>query len=127
MNLSLENSADGGTHWISCFIDPIGSKSVEYYDSFARPPPASLMKDLKQIVNKINASSFLKFKQNMVVHQSVKTSNCGWFAMAFLIKRLEGESFSQATGFDDHMKHHQVVQHEAEIERMKRLPQFKFI
>jgi hypothetical protein len=126
MNLSLEDSIDGGTHWVGVYIDPIEAKSVCYYDSFARNAPASLMKDLKQIVDKIDAPTFLKFKQNKVVQQSVNSSNCGWFVILWLTKMLKGESFAEATGFNDHVRH-AVKQGEAAVERFKKLPMFKYI
>jgi LmbE family N-acetylglucosaminyl deacetylase len=127
MNLSNHDAKSGGTHWVAVWIDPVQDKSVEYYDSFSRAPPPSLMKDIKHIVDKINPDVFLKFKQNRVVQQSADSDNCGQFSMRFLMDRMRGKSFSESTGFDEKMKMHAVAKNEKEIEKLKKLPPFTYI
>jgi hypothetical protein len=127
MNLSNHDAKSGGTHWVAVWIDPVQDKSVEYYDSFARAPPPSLMKDIKVLVNKINPDVFLKFKSNHVVQQSANSGNCGQFSARFLMDRMRGKSFSDATGYDEKMKMHAVAKNEAEIEKLKKSPPFVYL
>ncbi len=95
----------GGEHWqaVFCNARPHGSMSLEFYDSFGRKPSMELMKQLKDFANKLDAKTYLKFKENRVCVQSDATMNCGFFAVKFLIDRLRGKSFAEATGYDDHI------------------------
>ena len=91
MNLDKHNQK--GSHWVGVFMDarPEGSNSVEYYNSFADKPTKAFMKDIKVLAQKLNANTYLKFKENRVIDQDAKTSNCGFFACKFLIDRLRGK------------------------------------
>ena len=45
----------------------------------------------------------MKLKVNRVKHQAEgdDVATCGYHSMRFLIERLNGKSFPQATGYDD--------------------------
>ena len=47
--------------------------------------------------------------------------------MNFLINRLRGKSFSDATGFDEKIKIDHITKNEKEIERLKTEPPFSYI
>lgn len=127
--LNTDPNTKPGQHWVAVYIDgrQNGSKSIEYYDSYADPIPNDIRHDLKSVVEKMDPNTLLKLKENKVVQQSVATNNCGFFAMRFLIDRFRGKSFSDATGYDEELKKHAVTKNEAEIERMKKLPPFSYI
>lgn len=125
--INLDPSSKRGSHWNAVFIDPVGSKSIEWFDSFGREIPADILKDIKLIVDILKPNTLLKLKVNRVVQQSDDTSNCGYFALRFLIDRLRGKSFSEATGYDEKMKHYAIEKNEKEIERLKLQPPFSYI
>ncbi len=120
-----------GDHWCAVYIDartsPESSNSLEWFDSFARTIPSDILEDCKLILKILKPETILKVKENRVVHQSDNTANCGWFSCKFLIDRFRGKSFSDATGYDEHMKISHIKHDEAEIERLKALPPFNYI
>ena len=122
--MNLDKRKDKGSHWVSVFGDarPSGSSSIEYYNSFAEPPTADFMKQIKQVVSKMDGSTYLKFKENKIVQQDDNSSNCGYFATKFLIDRFRGKPFAEASGYDDHIKG------EKDIEKFKKsMPDFKYM
>lgn len=107
-----------GRHWVAVFIDPVQSKTCEYYDPFGEPCPEDVFNVLAKLVPKISPKDMLKFKENLVVNQSDLTNNCGYFCLRFLLHRLSGKPWTFASGFVD--------LREDEIERFKRThPLFK--
>ena len=129
--INTDPSSKSGTHWCGVFIDarngPESSNSLEYYDSFARPIPPAMLDDLKLIVKMLHPENLLKIKENRVIAQKDSSSNCGWFCLRFLIDRLRGKSFSEATGYDERMKIDLREKNEKEIERMKNQAPFKYL
>jgi len=111
MNTDPRNKA--GEHWIAVSIDTKGDQSLEYYDSFADPPSKQFMRDIKGLIEEINPDVYLKFKINKIKNQSVKTSNCGYFAIKFLIDRLNGKSWRFCSGCSD------ISKSEKQIEKFK--------
>ena len=80
------------------------------------------MKQIKQVVSKMDGSTYLKFKENKIVQQDDNSSNCGYFATKFLIDRFRGKPFAEASGYDDHIKG------EKDIEKFKKsMPDFKYM
>ena len=117
-----------GAHWFSVYIDPVGSKSVEYFDSFGREIPSDIQKDLKLVVDIMKPSTFLKLKSNHVIHQANSTNNCGYMAAKFLLDRLRGKSFAEASGYNEVThKLNASGKYEAEIERLKSVAPFNYI
>lgn len=104
MNLDKHNQK--GSHWVAIFYDarPHGSMSIDYFDPLADPPTKSFMKDMKALSNKLNADTYLKFKQNHIKKQSDRSDNCGYFSTEFLINRFRNRPFSACSGYDDHVK-----------------------
>ena len=98
--MNLDKSNKPGSHWVSVYVDIKEDMSIEYYDSFARDPPAEFMKQIKKLIDKLGVNVYLKLKINNVIEQNSKTSNCGWFAMNFLSSRFQGDSYKEATKYD---------------------------
>ena len=99
-----DTSRQDGSHWVSMFIDLSGSlargkPSIFYFDSQGRPP--------KEEVADFAKSFNIDFKWNEVQHQ-FKNTECGMFAMNFLVSCLEsppGSTFQSivSTIGDDEM------------------------
>ena len=69
------SSAGSGTHWVSLFF----WKNICYYfDSFGASPPTEVVNFIKK-----KKGSHLLF--NNFIIQDLKSSNCGYFALAFLL------------------------------------------
>jgi hypothetical protein len=126
--LNTDPSNKPGKHWVACYIDtrPGGSNSVEYYNSFAVDCPADIKKALKLLVDKLKPDTYLKFKENRVIHQSDKSNNCGYFSCRFLIDRFRGKTFAEATGYDDRIRS-AIGVNEHEIEKLKHSKPFSYI
>lgn len=104
--INTQKHTQPGAHWQAVFYDARlnGSNSIEFYDSFGRDPTKAFMKEIKELANKLNAETYLKFKINKIIQQSNTSSNCGYFATKFLIDRFRGKPFRECTGFDEHVK-----------------------
>lgn len=109
MNNQKENKA--GEHWVAVYITP---ETVEYFDSFAEPVFKDILDDLKEITDIISPDKLIKLKENKIKNQSVKSDNCGYFAMKFLIDRaVHKKPFKDVSGFSD------VMKSEKELEKYK--------
>ena len=113
--INTDPSSKPGEHWQSVYFDasPGGEAEIDFFDSYGDPIDKTLQRDLLAIANKLNAGTYLKFKENRIRYQNNTSSNCGWFATKFLIDRFRGKPFIDATGFND------VKQGEASINHFK--------
>ena len=129
--INTDPSTKEGKHRASIYVDARdgseSSNSIEYFDSFANPMPKDMLEDCKLIIKCLKPNNFLKLKENRIIQQSNDSANCGYLAMNFLINRLRGKSFSDATGFDEKMKINHITKNEKEIERLKTEPPFSYI
>lgn len=106
VNTDLNNGP--GEHWCSVFFDatPNGSHSIEFFDSYGDDPDKPIDKGIQAVAHKLNCQNYLKYKINSVCWQGNKTgtkkesSNCGYFAVKFLIDRLRGKSFQESTCYN---------------------------
>lgn len=113
-----------GRHWQAIYFDarPSGNNEIDFYDSFGDPVDKNILKDLKDVANKLDAKTYLKFKENRIKQQSDLSSNCGFFCMKFLIDRFNGKPFKDASGYSD------VLHGEGDIERFKaKFPPFQLM
>jgi hypothetical protein len=121
--INTDPSSKPGEHWQSVYFDatPGGEAEIDFFDSYGDPIDKTLQRDLLSVANKLNAGTYLKFKENRIRYQNDISSNCGWFATKFLIDRFRGKPFIDATGFND------VKQGEASINHFKAQHGGKFI
>jgi hypothetical protein len=100
--MNLDKSTGKGTHWVACLVDarPTGSLTAEYYDSFGRRCPNDILRGIMKVVKKMDSPHFLKFKENRITFQNVKTDNCGYFSVMFLVDRFNGLKFPVASHFN---------------------------
>ena len=94
--MNLDNSKQPGSHWVAVYISRPDA-SVEYYDSLVHQPTREFMRDIKLLVEKMEDNVYYKFKVNMIKDQSDDSSNCGYFVINFLDKRLNGGKFKEAS------------------------------
>lgn len=109
--LNKDASDKEGSHWVAVYSD--GKKTIEYYDSFAKPPTQKFMSDLRWVVDQIKPDTYLKFKQNKIIDQDADSTNCGFHSSKFLIDRFRGRPFAECSGFDD------SIRAEKDIEKFK--------
>lgn len=111
-----------GNHWTAIYFDFKNEFVLEYYDPFGDPPKINIIKSFKDLILKLNIEVFVKFKINKIQQQDIKTSNCGWFSMYFLIMRFNNYSFKDIT------KYKNVKRDEKNIEELKdKYDKFGFI
>lgn len=105
MNLSKRGDKDGGSHWVAVYLDAEsgGDYTLEYYDSTGEEPSDSFRKQVKDLVDKIDPDLMLKFKINKIREQSLSklSTNCGYLAMSFLMKRYAGYPFKECSVQND--------------------------
>lgn len=106
-------------HWVALFGD-MDNMSLEYYDSFGERPPPWIMEYIRKVGARSNSDSMFKFKWNAIKDQHEKSVNCGYFAVKFLLRRMRGEPFREASGFES-----RVRQGEKSIENFKKKIKFE--
>ena len=74
--INLQSSTSGnGTHWLGLFIH---KNNAYFFDSFGCPPSIEIMKFVR------NRKGCHLYYNNFII-QDLKSENCGWFALAFLL------------------------------------------
>jgi hypothetical protein len=97
---NLDRHDQSGSHWVALYVSMAPSKpnyGVYYYDSNSTPPPreiAALMKTIKAQMAGSGEPRRFDYKVNKTRHQ-FKNSECGMFSMNFIIRCLEGDTFSK--------------------------------
>jgi hypothetical protein len=87
-------------HWVSGIVTPPADKhtgTIEYNDPFGLPADKRFFTELRKI---LPSKGIFQSKHNLVKKQDDKSSNCGVFAMKFLVDRQKGMNFKQATGYE---------------------------
>jgi hypothetical protein len=102
-------------HWVAVKITP---NNLEYYDSFADEPSKMFYTNIKKVI----PQGVYQNKINRVIHQQPTTDSCGYHAMNFLIKRHNGGSWKETTGYS---KIDKSNQYENEIDKFKRFGYIK--
>lgn len=113
--MNLDPSSKGGSHWVAVYIDTIKDQEVDYYDPLSDPPTASFSHDIKNLIDRLNPSTLLKYKINTVRNQKATTDTCGYMCINFLNKRNHGISFKDATGYiEPHIDNSDIYEKEAD-------------
>ncbi len=124
--MNLDEHDEPGSHWIAVYISPVKSKSIEYYDSFGEEPDMGFLRQIKKVIDKMDLDYLLKLKVNRIKKQAETSSECGYYAMNFIMDRFKGLPFDDSTGYSD------VIRAEGRIKKFKnmlreRYPKFDFI
>jgi len=110
--MNLDPSTKTGSHWVAIAISNM-DKSIMYYDSLCIHPTFNIIKGLKKLAMKMDREHMFKFKFNTVRDQSLSSGKCGFFAIQFLHKIMNGKSFKEAS-----MYNRNYTQGENEIQKM---------
>lgn len=96
-------------HWTAIYIDNRDDyQSCEYFDPLAEGRmPKAVLDIMRKIAKRMNPEKMFKFKQNMIRRQSLRSNHCGYFCIKFIEDRFNGESFCEASGYDDFVKDHE--------------------
>jgi hypothetical protein len=113
--MNMDPSTKAGSHWIAVHISR-PEASIEYYDSLVNQPSKRFLKDIKPLIERMRDNVYYKLKVNMVKDQSDSSANCGYFAINFIDKRLNGKRWDEASFFNEIDK---SKQKEKEIEKYK--------
>jgi len=118
------NDGHPAGHWRAVFLDNRDDfPSIEFFDPLGDAPEKTLIKTLQKVATIMSPEKLMLYKQNMVKQQNDSSSNCGEFCVKFISDRNRGVPFSKATGFDDYMEQHKVLDNsedgEDEIEDFK--------
>jgi hypothetical protein len=97
--MNLDPSSKPGSHWVAVAISNM-DKSIMYYDSLCIHPTHTTLQALKRLAMKMDREHMFKFKFNTVRDQSKSSGKCGFFAIQFLHKIMNGKSFKQASMYD---------------------------
>lgn len=98
MVINLDRHDQSGSHWVALFasFDPKRNFGMVYYDSAGREPPDPVKDFMREVKNEVtellfhrDAASFKTF-YNQVPYQK-KNTECGMFAMVFIIACLENK------------------------------------
>ena len=98
MNLSKRDATDGGSHWVSIYMD---DNDISYFDPFGRDVPTDIKEDLITLAGKDILNTLRKFKINRKILQKDYQTDCGYRSVEFLDNMLEGKSFKESTNFTE--------------------------
>jgi hypothetical protein len=89
---NLDKHNQPGSHWVAFLIDNV-NQTLEYFDSTGKPPNTPISKFITNIVQILKENN-LKYRLlvNRNEHQK-QNSECGVYAMYFIIQRLLGNNF----------------------------------
>lgn len=123
--INTDPAHKSGRHWQAVFYDARpsgGSNSIEFYDSYADAPTKTILQGIKHIVEKLDAPTYLKYKENKIVQQNDRSSNCGYFCAKFLMDRLRGKPFSECSGYDESVKAEKNIEQFKKQHKIKEFP-----
>jgi hypothetical protein len=86
---NLDPSNKGGSHWIASFTDVPAHKTY-YFDSYGMKPPPQIARFMRSMTLQ---DPEMKLQYNARRFQ-FGTSECGTYCLYFLIRMLDGDSFT---------------------------------
>jgi len=83
-----------GSHWVALYIKLSGKNAwIEYYDSYGQKPLPHVAQFIKKIKNALESEG-IKITLKINKHRLQKgNTECGMFAINFIIERLKGKCF----------------------------------
>ena len=93
--LNHDTHDEPGSHWVALLIDNV-RRTIEYFDSAGNPPNRMI----RGFINKVRQTlpSGYTYLENTVVHQK-QNSECGVYAVYYIIQRLLGKSFREISHY----------------------------
>jgi hypothetical protein len=95
--LNTDFSSGRGKHWICVFVDCRSIDwTIEFYNSTGRPPARSILRWMEKTYKDLKEYSGLEPQRVIVttVKHQQKNTECGVYALYYIRKRLEGESYT---------------------------------
>ena len=97
---NLDKHDQGGSHWVSLFID-LDAGFVFYFDSTAAPIPPQIKTFVKTVLNQSKTMKLkLKYYENKRMEHQLQNNECGMYSLFFiitlLIKEKDGEKLTTA-------------------------------
>jgi hypothetical protein len=115
-------------HWTCCYIDNRDDyPSCEFFDPLAEGmPPKAVIDIMRKLSKKMNPEKMFKYKQNLIRRQNLRSNNCGQFCIKYIEDRMNGESFCEASGYDDFIENYKGADgsDDGEKELKKILPKY---
>lgn len=93
--VNLDDQGRPGTHWVAFHVPRTGPNAY-YYDSYGAPPPELVLARLKQ--------SRKHVLYNRVQMQTLGSTACGWYCIAWLRAMRGNDSPDSFLGFVDSFK-----------------------
>lgn len=93
---NLDKHNQGGSHWISMFIN-LPFQEINFWDSYGQKPPQEVIDLINKLIEQgKNLKKPIKFKKNINTRRhQFKSSECGMYSCNFIIQQLEGKTFKQ--------------------------------
>jgi hypothetical protein len=91
--LNLDSSDEPGSHWVAVLLD-LENRVFEFFDSYGDAPPAEVKEFYRQLDRRSRKG--WKMRVNRTAHQR-KNSECGVYAIHFIVRRISGTPFKQAS------------------------------
>lgn len=90
---NLDKYGQGGSHWVSLFID-LKNGEINFCDSNGKPPRKNIQSFINRFLQYWEKTSGKKaeYKYNKISYQT-DNSECGVYSGNFIIRRLSGENF----------------------------------
>ena len=100
-------------HWVAVYVDR-KNKNIEYYNPFGKGPTTTVNKNLKRMLDNLDRDYLYQYKINKVVDQRANSDTCGFHSCKFIIDRINGKHFKEASGYS------QVMKSERDVKKMKK-------
>ena len=90
---NLDEHHQSGSHWVALMID-LGQKCICYYDSNGMQANKNILHFIHEVADKMKKlfKKPIKYQFNKIAHQQTN-SECGMFAIMFLINYLKHNNF----------------------------------
>ncbi|KAJ8023215.1 hypothetical protein HOLleu_35549 [Holothuria leucospilota] len=85
---NTDRKEEPGSHWVAIYAD---GESIEFFDSFGRPPEACAF-DFGKFLKRYASKSPLKINDKQI--QNIFSTVCGQYCLFFLLHRVRGMSMS---------------------------------
>lgn len=92
---NLDKHYQSGSHWVALYAN-LNKNQIYYFDSVGHKPEKEfmiLMNRIKKFCQRKNATSKIDMQYNKKQHQH-GNSECGVYAISFILRMLDGESFN---------------------------------
>ena len=93
--LNLDKHDGGGSHWVAIFID-LKNKFIFYFESTGSTEPKEIKTFVERINNQCKALNLnMKLMNNMKIKHQYGSSECGMYALFFIISLLTEQHNAQ--------------------------------